>query len=89
VARLLVFAAFIALIVAGVFIFPPGKSLGSFVLYTVILGLLLALVCWLKGEPPARALRRGLARQIDLPDQCFTTISSSGRTRRAARPRRS
>jgi hypothetical protein len=48
----LVFAAFIALIVAGFFIFPPGKSLGSFVLYTVIIGVLLALVGWLKGEPP-------------------------------------
>ena len=48
----LVLAVFIALIVAGVFIFPPGKSLGSFVLYTVIIGVLFALVCWLKGEPP-------------------------------------
>jgi hypothetical protein len=48
----LALAAFIALIVAGVFIFPPGKSLGSFVLYTMVLGVLFALVCWLKGEPP-------------------------------------
>jgi hypothetical protein len=48
----LVFAAFIVLVLAGFSIFPPGKSLGSFVLYTVILGLLLAFVCWLKGEPP-------------------------------------
>jgi hypothetical protein len=48
----LVFAVFLALIVAGFFLFPPAKLLMRFVGYTVVVGVLLVVVCWLKGEPP-------------------------------------
>jgi drug/metabolite transporter (DMT)-like permease len=48
----LVCAAFLALIVAGVFLFPPARALGSFITYTIVVGVLLLAVCWLKGEPP-------------------------------------
>jgi hypothetical protein len=48
----LVFAAFFALIIAGVFLFPPAKAVGAFTAYIVVLSVLLTAVCWLKGEPP-------------------------------------
>ena len=48
----LVFAAFIGLIVAGVFLFPPRKALAAFLSYVVLLSVILVAVCWWKGEVP-------------------------------------
>ena len=48
----LVLLTFFVLILSGFFLFPPAKALGSFVSYTVVVGILLVAVCWLKGEPP-------------------------------------
>jgi len=47
----LVMAAFVALLVAGIFLFPPRAALGLFLIYVIVLGALLTGVCWLKGEP--------------------------------------
>jgi hypothetical protein len=47
-----VLAAFIALIMADLWMFPPGKALPAFVACVVGLSMLLTAVCWLKGEPP-------------------------------------
>lgn len=48
----LVMAAFVGLIVAGAFLFPPGKHLAAYLLYVVVLVAALTGVCWWKGEPP-------------------------------------
>jgi hypothetical protein len=48
----LVFAAFFALLLAGIYLFPPGQSLAAFLLYVIILTVVLLGICWLKGEPP-------------------------------------
>ena len=48
----LVVAAFIGLLVAGSFAFPPRAALGPYLAYTAVLCGLLIGVCWLKGEPP-------------------------------------
>jgi hypothetical protein len=48
----IVLAVFVALLVGGVFLFPPNKELGRFIVYTSILCVLLVAVGWLKGEPP-------------------------------------
>ena len=48
----LVFAAFFALLLIGIYLFPPRQSLGAFLLYVVVLSAVLVGVCWLKGEPP-------------------------------------
>lgn len=48
----LVYAIAAALLVAGVFIFPPVARPLMFQAYTWSVVLLLVLVCWLKGEPP-------------------------------------
>jgi hypothetical protein len=48
----LVFAAFFVLLLAGIYLFPPGQSLAAFFLYVVILCVVLLGICWLKGEPP-------------------------------------
>ena len=47
-----VLAAFIILIIVGVFIVPPHRSPAKFVAYVVILSAVLTGVCWWKGEPP-------------------------------------
>jgi hypothetical protein len=47
----LVMAAFIALITAGAWLFPPLTMLGFYSVYIVILSALLFGVCWLTGEP--------------------------------------
>ena len=47
-AALAVFALFL---VAGVFLFPPGKELGRFLVYVSVLCLGLFILGWLKGEP--------------------------------------
>jgi hypothetical protein len=45
-------AAFVALLVAGVILFPPRAALGLFLIYVIVLCAVLTGVCWLKGEPP-------------------------------------
>jgi hypothetical protein len=45
-------AAFLGLIVAGVFIFPPARERISFLVYVAVLSVVLVGICWLKGEPP-------------------------------------
>ncbi|HEX4195097.1 MAG TPA: hypothetical protein VHY80_18450 [Stellaceae bacterium] len=47
-----VLAIFLALVIAGVFIFPPQQSPVAFILYIVLLSALLTAVCWYQGEPP-------------------------------------
>ncbi len=47
-----VLAAFIALVAAGGFIFPPARGAGFYLGYVTILTLVLIAVCWAKGEPP-------------------------------------
>ncbi len=48
----LVFAAFFALLLLGIYLFPPRQSLAAFLLYVIALTVLLVGVCWFKGEPP-------------------------------------
>jgi drug/metabolite transporter (DMT)-like permease len=48
----LVLAAFMALAVAGTFLFWPRKAMAAYIMYLVVLSALLIGVCWLKGEPP-------------------------------------
>jgi len=48
----LVLAAFFALVLLGVYLFPPRRSLAIFLSYIVVLSLLMIGMCWLKGEPP-------------------------------------
>jgi lipoprotein signal peptidase len=48
----LVFAAFLGLLVAGAFFFPPRTSLAEYLAYVAILCGGLVGICWLKGEPP-------------------------------------
>jgi hypothetical protein len=47
-----VLAAFIALLGAGLLLFPPKTNLAAFVAYVLILSALLFGICWLRGEPP-------------------------------------
>jgi hypothetical protein len=48
----LVLAVFVALLVAGSFVFPPRANLIAYLAYVIVLSVLLTGVCWLKGEPP-------------------------------------
>ncbi|MGB7466908.1 MAG: hypothetical protein WBW14_28750 [Candidatus Acidiferrum sp.] len=48
----LVMGAFLVLVLAGSFLFPPGVQLGPYLAYVAVLSGLLIGVCWLKGEPP-------------------------------------
>ena len=48
----LVMGAFLVLVLAGSFLFPPGVQFGPYPAYVVVLCGLLIGVCWLKGEPP-------------------------------------
>ena len=48
----LVLAAFVALVVGGVFVFPPRKELAAYLIYVAALSLVLVGVCWFTGEPP-------------------------------------
>jgi hypothetical protein len=48
----LVFAAFLGLLVAGAFFFPPRTNLAEYLAYVAILCAGLFGICWLKGEPP-------------------------------------
>jgi len=48
----LVIAAFVALLAAGAFLFPPRLMMAGYLAYIVVLCAVLTGVCWLKGEPP-------------------------------------
>jgi Ca2+/Na+ antiporter len=48
----LVLAAFIGLVVAGAFLFPPRARLIAYLFYVAVLSLGLLAVSWLTGEPP-------------------------------------
>ena len=47
-----VFIAFICLVVAGAWLFPPHRATMAFVAYMVALSIILVTVCWMTGEPP-------------------------------------
>ena len=47
-----VLVAYIAIVVAGSFRFPPSQSLPAFLAVVLIGSLVFGLVCWWKGEPP-------------------------------------
>jgi hypothetical protein len=44
---------FVALLIAGVFLFPPAQGPLAFLLYTLLATFAFGLVCYAKGEPPA------------------------------------
>jgi uncharacterized membrane protein YhaH (DUF805 family) len=46
-----VLIAFIGLVVAGAFLFPPRKVLAAYLVYVAVLAVALIAICWLKGEP--------------------------------------
>ncbi len=48
----LVLVAFIVLLAAGSFLFPPHTKIVPYLAYVAVLSALLLGVCWLKGEPP-------------------------------------
>ena len=48
----LVLAAFIALLAAGFWLFPPNGKLVYLLAYAAFLTAVLIAVCWAKGEPP-------------------------------------
>ncbi|MCM0084529.1 hypothetical protein L4X63_23425 [Geomonas sp. Red32] len=48
----LVLAAYVALLAAGRYLFPPSQSKLGFILYVVLLSVALCGVCYAKGEPP-------------------------------------
>jgi hypothetical protein len=48
----LVLAAYVGLMVAGAWAFPPRTALSPYLLYVLVLSALLVGVCWRKGEPP-------------------------------------
>jgi len=48
----LVLAAFVCLLAAGFWLFPPDSKLAYFLSYTAVLILVLIAICWVKGEPP-------------------------------------
>ena len=45
-------AAFLGLIVVGVVVVPPARSLANFIAYIAVLSIVFTGVCWWKGEPP-------------------------------------
>ena len=47
----IVLIAYFTLMTAGIYLFPPSKALGSFLVYITVLSGLLIAVCWVKGEP--------------------------------------
>jgi hypothetical protein len=47
-----ILAAFVGLLAAGAFLFPPSEVLPIYLGYVALLSVALIVVCWLKGEPP-------------------------------------
>ncbi len=48
-----VFAIFLALLVAGALLFPPARGVFSFLVYTGAVTAVFGAVCYAKGEPPS------------------------------------
>jgi hypothetical protein len=48
----LVLAVYGAMLVVGIFLFPPSAGFGPYILYLAVVSALPIVVCWLKGEPP-------------------------------------
>ena len=48
----LVFIVFLALLIVGFFLFPPGRETFAFLVYTGVLIVVLLVICYAKGEPP-------------------------------------
>ena len=48
-----VLAVYLALVAAGMFLFPPHVELLPFLVYEFVLTLGLIVVCYAKGEPPS------------------------------------
>jgi hypothetical protein len=48
-----VLALYVALVVAGLFLFPPHVELLPFLVYEFVVTLGLVAVCYAKGEPPS------------------------------------
>ncbi|MFZ0765642.1 hypothetical protein [Bradyrhizobium sp.] len=47
-----VLVGFFALVIAGIFLVPPQRSMVAFAAYIIALTVILTAICWLKGEPP-------------------------------------
>jgi lipoprotein signal peptidase len=47
-----VLAVFVVSLIVGGIVFPPNTERWSFTVLAIVLGGLLVVVCWLKGEPP-------------------------------------
>jgi len=48
-----VLAVFAILVLVGAVILLPHRGQAAFVAYTTLLCVLLVVICWVKGEPPA------------------------------------
>ena len=47
-----IFIAYVGLIVAGSYIYPPENNMAIFIFLAAIFTLILIVICWIKGEPP-------------------------------------
>ncbi|MGA7071267.1 hypothetical protein [Bradyrhizobium sp.] len=47
-----VLVGFFALVIVGIFLVPPQRSMVAFAAYIIALSVILTAICWLKGEPP-------------------------------------
>lgn len=47
-----VLVGFFALVIVGIFLVPPQRSMVAFAAYIIALTVILTAICWLKGEPP-------------------------------------
>ena len=46
------YALYAVLLALGLLLLPPQRELAGFLAYIVVLSAILAVICWLKGEPP-------------------------------------
>jgi hypothetical protein len=46
-----VFVVFFALLIAGIFLFPPARGTFSFLVYTMLVSVAFGVICYAKGEP--------------------------------------
>ena len=47
----IVFATFLALVIAGVILLPPRQSMPAFLGYIIAISVVFGAICWWKGEP--------------------------------------
>ena len=50
----IVMAAYLILLVCGLFVINPEVNKGSFVAFVVTINIAMLLICWFKGEPLSR-----------------------------------